>query len=288
MPDLGTFGPYHPHTVHFVVALAILGVVLRWISLSGRVAFSGPAAATLLLIAAAASVAAVKSGDDAHGPAEAPPGARAAVVAHEAWGERTRNVLLGVAALEIIGLILARRRTPDGRVGNARYLHLASGVVGLGALFCLYEAAEHGGEVVYAYAGGVGLQRNDPADVGRLLLAGLYHQTQLDRKAGRAEEAAALVDMAARRFPDDVEVQLFRAESQLLDRKDPAGAIAALAAITVPADNPRMRVRQAIFRAGALDASGQREAARAALTPLITEFPNDARLKRKLAELGGS
>ena len=281
MPDIGTLGPYHPHTVHFVIALSILGVVLRWISLTGRVAFAGPAAATLLLIAGAASVVAAKAGDEAHGPAEAPPGARTAVVDHEKWGLRTRNVLLGVAALELLALALARR-------GKARFVHLASGVVGLGALFCLYEAAEHGGEVVYAYAGGVGLQRKDPADVGRLLMAGLYHQTQLDRKEGRAEEAAALVDMAARRFPNDLEVQLFQAESQLLDRKDPAASIAALAAITVPADNPRMRVRQAILRASALDAGGQREAARAALAPLIAEFPNDARLKRKLGELGGS
>ena len=288
MPDLGTFGPYHPHTVHFVIALSMLGVALRWISLTGRVPFAGPAAATLILLAALASVVAAKSGDEAHGPAEAPPGARAAVVDHEKWGLRTRNVLLGVAALELIALVLGRRAVAGGAGGRARFLHLASGVVGLGALFCLYEAAEHGGEVVYSYAGGVGLQRKDPADVGRLLLAGLYHQTQLDRKEGRAEEAAALVDMAARRFPNDLEVQLFRAESQLLDRKDPAAATAALAAITVPTDNSRMRVRHAILRASALDASGQREAAKAALAPLIAEFPNDARLKRKLGELGGS
>jgi uncharacterized membrane protein len=281
MPDLGTFGPYHPHTVHFVIALAILGVVLRWVSLTGRVAFAGPAATTLIVLAAVASVIAAQAGIEAHGPAEAPPGARAAVVEHETWGLRTRNMLLAVAALELIGLALARR-------GKSRYLHVASGVVGLGALFCLYEAGEHGGEVVYAHAGGVGLQRKDPADVGRLLMAGLYHQAQLDRKEGRAEEAAALIDMAARRFPGDLEVQLLRAESQLLDRKDAAAATAALAAITVPADNPRMRVRQAILRASALDASGQREAARAALAPLIAEFPNDARLKRKLGELGGS
>ena len=68
MPDLGTFGPYHPQTVHFVIALSILGVVLRWISLTGRVAFAGPAAATLILLAAVASVVAAQAGIDAHGP----------------------------------------------------------------------------------------------------------------------------------------------------------------------------------------------------------------------------
>ena len=281
MPDLGTFGPYHPHTVHFVIALAIIGVALRLISLTGRLAFAGPAAATFLLISAAASVVAVKSGTDAHGPAERVPGARDAVVEHEEWGIRTRNMLLIVAALELIALGLIR-------LGKARYVHIASAVVGLGALFCLYEAAEHGGELVYGYAGGVGLQRKDPADVGRLLLAGIYHQAQLDRQAGRTAEAAALIDLAAQRFAGDVEVQLLRAESQLLDRKDPAAAVATLAAITVPADNRRLRIRHTFLLADALAASGQKDAARAALQPLASEVPDDPRVKRKLEDLGAN
>jgi uncharacterized membrane protein len=281
MPDLGTFGPYHPHTVHFVVALAIVGVALRLVSLTGRAAFTGPAAATLLLICAGASVAAVKSGKDAHGPAERVPGAREAVEEHEEWGERTRNVLLVVAALELAALGLTR-------AGKARYAHIASAVVGLGALFCLYEAAEHGGEVVYRHAGGVGLQHKDPADVGRLLLAGVYHQTQLDRQAGRSAETAALIELAARRFPADVEVQLLGAESQLLDRHDPAAASAALGAITVPADNRRLRMRHTFLLADALAASGQKAAARAALQGLGADFAEDPRVKRKLEALGAN
>jgi uncharacterized membrane protein len=281
MPELGTFGPYHPHTVHFVIALAIVGVALRLVSLTGRLAFAGPAAATLLLICAGASVVAVQAGLDAHGPAERVPGARDAVVEHEEWGIRTRNMLLIVAALELVALGLIR-------LGKARYAHMASAVVGLGALFCLYEAAEHGGELVYGYAGGVGLQRKDPADVGRLLLAGIYHQAQLDRQAGRTAEASALIDLAAQRFSGDVEVQLLRAESQLLDRKDPAAAVATLAAITVPADNRRLRVRHTFLLADALATSGQRDAARAALQPLASEVPDDPRVKRKLEELSAN
>jgi uncharacterized membrane protein len=149
MPELGTLGPYHPHTVHFVIALAIVGVALRLISLTGRLTFAGPAAATLLLICAGVSVMAVQAGLDAHGPAERVPGARDAVVEHEEWGIRTRNMLLFVAAIELIALGLIR-------LGKARYAHMASAVVGLGALFCLYEAAEHGGELVYGYARGAG------------------------------------------------------------------------------------------------------------------------------------
>ena len=59
------------------------------------------------------------------------------------------------------------------------------------------------------------------------------------------------------------------------------------AAITPPADQPRLRVRHAILLADALVAAGQKDAAKAALTPLAAQFPNDQRLKRKLQELGG-
>ena len=281
MPDLGAIGPNHPVIVHFVIAFAVLGVVLRLVSLTGRIAFAGPAAALLIVLSAAASVAAVVSGDQAHGPAERVPGARNAVVEHEEWGERARNALLVVGAIELVALVLSRR-------GKARPVHIASAVVGLVALFALYEAAEHGGELVYSYAGGVGLQRKDPADVGRLLMAGAYHQAMVDRAQGRPEQAAELIDLAARRFPADIEVQLLRAESHLVDRKDTAAATAALAGITPPADQPRLRVRHAILLADALVASGQKDAARASLTALAGQYPQDARLKRKLQELGGS
>ena len=282
MPQLGPLAAYHPIVVHFVIALAIVGVLLRLVSLTGRFPFTSPAATTFILIAATASVLAVKSGTEAHGPAErVPGGARDAVVAHETSGEWTRDALLVVAGLELLGLGLAR-------YGKARYVWMASAVVGVVSLAILYRTADQGGELVYAYAGGVGLRRNDPQDVGRLLLAGLYHQAQVDRKAGRGEDAAGLLDLAARRHPADVEVQLLAAESQLLDRKDPTGALQVLGRVQIPADKPRLRLRHAFLLADALIASGQKDAARAALQPLRGEFPNDARLKKRLADLGAS
>jgi uncharacterized membrane protein len=281
MPQLGALGAYHPQVVHFVVALAALGVLLRLVSLSGRIAWSGPAAATLILVAAFAAVVAVKSGQDAHGPAERVPGARDAVVEHEWSGEWARNALLTLATLELLALVLAR-------FGRQRPVLLAAGAVGLVSLAVLYRTAEQGGELVYSYAGGVGLRRGEPADVGRLLLAGLYHQAQLDRKAGRAEEAAALIELAARRFPTDVEILLLAAESQLVDHKDAPATLAALARLEVPGDKPRLRLRHSFLLADALVASGQKDAARAALQSLRSQFPNDARLKKRLDDLGGS
>jgi uncharacterized membrane protein len=281
MPQVGPLAAYHPIVVHFVIALAIVGVLLRLVSLTGRVPFASPAAATLILVAAAASVAAVRSGTDAHGPAERVPGARDAVVAHETSGEWTRDALLVVAGLELLALALAR-------YGKARFVYMASAVVGVVTLAILYRTADQGGELVYAYAGGVGLRRNDPQDVGRLLLAGLYHQAQVDRKTSRGEEAAALLDLAARRYPADVEVQLLAAESQLLDRKDATAALQALGRVQIPADKPRLRLRHAFLLADALIATGQKDAARAALQPLRGEFPNDTRLQKRLQDLGGT
>jgi uncharacterized membrane protein len=281
MPELGGLATYHPIVVHFAIALVILGVVLRAVSLTGRFSFTGPAAATLLLAAAVAAGLAARSGLDAHGPAERVPGVRVAVDEHEEWGLRTAWVMAGVAVLELAALGL-------GRFGKARYAQMASAAVGVVAVICIFEAGEHGGRLVYSYAGGVGLQHKDPADVGRLLLAGLYYQSQVDRKAGQTDQSAALIDLAVRRFPADVEVQLLAAESQLLDRKDPAGAITALGAIKVPPDTPRLRLRHAFLLADALNASGQKDAARATLQSLRSEFPDDPRLKRKLGELGAN
>src|SRR2546422_4555637 len=48
------------------------------------------------------------------------PGARAAVMEHEEWGERTRNIFLVVAALEIAALIPAVQRWRKGvRIASA-------------------------------------------------------------------------------------------------------------------------------------------------------------------------
>jgi uncharacterized membrane protein len=274
-----SIGFFHPQIVHFAIVLAVVGVVFRLVSLAGRPAFAGPAACVLLLLGAVAVVAAARSGDAAHGPVERVPGARDAVVEHEEWGVRARNVFLVVAALEILALGLRRK-------GKARPAHLLSAVVGLGGLFTLYEAAEHGGELVYAYAGGVGIRSGEPEDVGRLLLAGLYHQAQEDRKAGRAPDAGRLIEEMARRFPNDLEVGLLAAESVLLDRKDAEEALAALDRVSVPKDNRRLTLRAGILRFDTLAALGRSAEARAVLEALAQAYPDNRTVKEKLEKAG--
>lgn len=251
MPDLGSL---HPIVVHFVIAGLFVGLPMYLLSFLSRPHFLRPMATTLLVIGTVAAFAAVKSGTDAHGPAERIPGARDAVVHHEELGERVRRVFAVVLLLELASLGLAWKMGTAGESGGAgsgsplekapRALQLMAAAGWVFGAFVLFEAAEHGGELVYDYAGGVGVRTGQPEHVTRLLLAGLYHQSRIDREAGRGEASARLVDEMALRYPESLEVQLLRTESLILDRGDARGSLDALARITVPADNPRMVLRK--------------------------------------------
>jgi uncharacterized membrane protein len=277
MPSIASF---HPQIVHFAIALLIVGVIFRLLSFTGRLAFTGPAATTLVVLGTIATVLAVRSGTDAHGPVERIPGVRAAVVEHEEWGERARNIFLGVAALELIALALASRKPQQARVfamGAA-----AIGLVGLGAI---YEAGEHGGELVYNYAGGIGIRSGNPQDVGHLMVAGLYNQALLDRQADRGAEGAALIDLAASRFPQNLELQLLSIEWTTDVKKDPAAALLRLDTLSVPQAETRLRTRAGLARASALAAQGNIDGARQVLMTLKGEFPASVQIQRRLDDL---
>lgn len=269
----------HPQVVHVTIILALAGVAFRLLSLTGRAAWASPAAALLLIGSAVSSIASVQSGIDAHGPVERVPGARPAVVEHEEWGERARNVLLVLGAVELLGLAL--RKSP-----KVKLVHGAAAAVGLVAAFAVYEAGEHGGELVYSYAGGIGIRSGDPKDVERLLVAATYHQAQADRKAGRAEAAAGLIAQTAKRFPADPEMQMFAAESLLLDQKNAQAALDALAAVTPPEGNRILIGRKATLQADAYEAAGQKDQAIAVLEKTVAAFPSP-RMQQRLDALKG-
>jgi len=268
----------HPQVVHFVIALLFVGVLLRCVSLTGRVSFTGPAAAVLLLLGTGAAVLAVQSGTAAHGPVERVPGARAAVTQHEEWGERTRNIFLVVAALEIAALVPAVSRWRKGVLA-------ASALVGLGGAVSLYEAADLGGDLVYAYAGGVGIRSGDPADVGRLLVAGLYHEAMLERTAGKPTDAAQLIGQLAQRYPDDTSVRLLVVESLLVDKHDGKAALAALQWFPAAPDSRFLRFRVGLLRADALAATGMPDSAKAQLQAMAREFSSNRAIEDRLGKL---
>lgn len=276
MPNIAA---QHPIIVHFVIALAFVGFAFRLISLTGRMEWTRQAGAALLILSALASIAAVKSGEQAHGPAERIPGARDAVVEHEELGEKARTALLIIAALELAGLALARKEQWQ------KAAHIASAVAFLYGGFLLFEAAEHGGELVYSYAGGVGTRTGDSTDVRRLLVAGLYHQLQSDRQAGNAEGAARLAEEMRRRMPEDLTVAFIVIESQLKDRGDARGALDALGAVQLPADSPRLALRRGLLTADAYSALGLKDSALAALEALRKDFAESPAVREALDRL---
>src|SRR3989442_1248499 len=118
MPDIGF---YHPILIHLAIGLLAAGVLFRWMSLTGRAAFAGPAATSLTLLATVAILVAAQSGEDAHVAVEAVPGAARAVRAHQQWGERTRNLALAVGALELLALALHGRPGPTPEEPRLRF-----------------------------------------------------------------------------------------------------------------------------------------------------------------------
>lgn len=273
------WAPLHPQVVHFVVALGFIGLVLRLISVTGKARWTRPAGAALLILAAVSSVVAVKSGTAAHGPVERIPGARESVERHEDAGKTTRNFLLVVGAIEVLGLALTSRETVR------RWVLAASALAGIVACYQLYEAADEGGKLVYNFAGGPGLRSGDPADVRHLLVAGLYSQAQSARDSGQSAEAARLTDELVRQMPGDPGVALLAVRSLLADRKDPAAALRALDSLKVPAGNPRFEIQVGVLRSEALAAAGNTDSARAVLTGLGSRFPGNRSIQRALEEL---
>jgi len=274
MPDIGSL---HPQIVHFVIALGLVGIALRLVSLVARASWLSPAAATLIIIAAAASVAAAKSGDQTHENSERIPGARLAVQHHELWGHRTRYVLLGVAGLEILTLLFASK-------GAGRPLRFLTAAGGVAAGVCIFMVGDLGGDVVYEYAGGIGTRSGDPADIDHLLVAGLFYAARKDRDSGRVEDAARLTEELGHRLPIDTTVRFLLIESKLRDRKDAAGALADLDQLKLPAES-RYTTRHGLLTAQALVASGRVDSARVLLTALAQRFPQNTAIKTALDKL---
>ncbi len=275
MPNLGYF---HPQIVHFVIAGAGLGIFFRWLSLTGKLTWTGGAATALILLGTVAAWFAVTSGADAHGAAERIPGVARAVQLHEDSGHDARNVLLFIAALELAALVPALGKWK-------KMILVGSAIVGVGGAYEIYDVGRLGGELVYAYAGGVGIRSGDSTDVNRLLLAAMYDRAQLDRTQKNAGGAAQAFAELAAKFPNDATVQLLQVESLMQDKQDFTGALAGLARIPTPPDSARMYTRYEMDRADALVGAGQKDAARTILKALAARFPTAKRIQDKLDKI---
>ena len=275
MPNIASF---HPQIVHFIVVLGFVGVGLRLLSFVTPIEWIRPAATLALLAAATAAVVGAESGDQAHQASERMPGARTAVQEHEDLGNRTRNLFLLVASFEILALAMRKRE----KIRRAALV--GSAVAGVVTAFFLFEAAEHGGELVYGYAGGVGTRSGKPEDIKHLLVAGLYNGARADREAGDSASAARLTEELVRQMPGDPGVALLAVRSRLIDRHDPAAAMAALDSLPLPADNPRIVLQAAMMRGDIFVAMGQPDSARAALQAVLQKYPDNPMVQRVVGE----
>jgi len=275
MPNIASF---HPQIVHFIVVLGFIGVGLRILSLVTKLEWIRPAATLALLAAAVAAVVGARSGDEAHEASERMPGARTAVQEHEELGEKTRNLFLVVAGFEL--LALAMRKNEKVR----RVALVGSAVAGVVAAFFLFEAAEHGGELVYGYAGGVGTRSGKPEDIKHLLVAGLYNAARSDREAGDSASAARLTEELVRQMPGDPGVAFLAVRSLLVDRNDPAAAMAALDSLALPPDNPRLVLQSAMLRSDIFVAMGHPDSARAALQAVLQQYPDNPMVQRVVGQ----
>jgi len=275
MPNIASF---HPQIVHFIVVLGFIGVGLRILSLVTKLEWIRPAATLALLAAAVAAVVGARSGDEAHEASERMPGARTAVQEHEELGEKTRNLFLVVAGFEL--LALAMRKNEKVR----RVALVGSAVAGVVAAFFLFEAAEHGGELVYGYAGGVGTRSGKPEDIKHLLVAGLYNAARSDREAGDSASAARLTEELVRQMPGDPGVAFLAVRSLLVDRNDPAAAMAALDSLALAPDNPRLVLQSAMLRSDIFVAMGHPDSARAALQAVLQQYPDNPMVQRVVGQ----
>jgi len=263
----------HPQFTEFTVAFLMAGVVARWISLTGKLPFTRLGATTLLLLGALAAVLAVRSGTQAHELAERVPGVGGAVNAHEDAAHWAQNIFLVVAAIELLALALVHRAKAR------RVVEVASAVVGLFGAGALYKAADRGGDLVFDWAGGVGIRSGDTTDVAHLLTAGLYEQAMVARGAHRPGEADTLLTMLDRLHPTDPNVALVYAQSLMMDRKDPKAALVVLNGIVVPDSVGFMRARVAFAKVDVFSAMGMNDSARATLTTLSRQVGDNPRLQ---------
>jgi uncharacterized membrane protein len=143
--------PLHPAIVHFPIVLIFLGTLLSVLTIFTRRGALPQFTAIILILAAGAGQLAVNTGgDQADDVIRRMPEAKPLVFVHAEWGERMRTA--GVIAA--IGAVLALACYRFGRF--RRVLALITTIIAIGACYCAFEAAKHGGAMVYHH--GVGVQ----------------------------------------------------------------------------------------------------------------------------------
>ncbi len=143
--------PLHPAIVHFPIVLIFLGTLISILTIiTRRGALPQFAAVILILAAGGAQLAVNTGGDQADDVIQRMPEAKPLIRVHAEWGELMRNVAVGAAVSAVVAL--AFYRIAQFR----RVLALITTGIAVWACYCAFEAAKHGGTMVYHH--GVGVQ----------------------------------------------------------------------------------------------------------------------------------
>lgn len=146
--------PLHPATVHFPIALLLLGAAVAVLAVFVRRWHLPLFAAVLLSLGAIGAVAATVTGEEEEEKVEhAIPSAEPVLEEHADWGERARNAGIVAAVFAVIAAVAS------GRPVAGRALSVLTACAALVAGYSVAQAGHFGGELVYRHGAGVALER---------------------------------------------------------------------------------------------------------------------------------
>jgi uncharacterized membrane protein len=143
--------PLHPAIVHFPIVLIFLGTLLSILTIfTRRGALPQYAAVILILAAGGAQLAVNTGGDQVDEVLRRMPEAKPLVLVHAEWGVKMRTAAMIAAISALVALAFYRL----GRF--RRVLAFITTIIAAWACYCAFEAAKHGGAMVFHH--GVGMQ----------------------------------------------------------------------------------------------------------------------------------
>ena len=143
--------PLHPAIVHFPIVLIFLGTLVSVLTIFTRRGALPQFAAVILILAAGGAQLAVNTGEDqADEVIQRMPDSKPFIRVHAEWAERVRNAAVFAAISAVVALAAYRL------VRVRRILAVITTLIAVWASYCVFEAGEYGGAMVYHH--GVGLQ----------------------------------------------------------------------------------------------------------------------------------
>jgi uncharacterized membrane protein len=150
--------PFHAAVVHFPIVFVFIGAVLALLTIFSKRGSLPQFTVLFLVLAAGSAQFAVMTGQEQKKEIiQRKPAAKTMIEHHEEWGERVPIVSSAAAFSALLALMFFRTH------GLRRGLAFVTTLVAFGACYCVIEAGERGGEMVYQHGVGVQVEVSTPA-----------------------------------------------------------------------------------------------------------------------------